>query len=330
MKIFLLWVVVLLPLWGVAQTTVTANRVVIKDSLSLNGKWINRFNTDSAPETNSVQTISSDAVLKKYIDRVAGGGISTTELSKMMKNPDVLEVKVSLWTKARVAPSLNFTLNFLSSDGIKSTCNVYGKYSIDYFTVYGKPPFSLYAAIPNATSDSTLSVSVASQERPTSTGAFQNYANYVLFKPGDTAIITADQLRGNVLIYVKAGVRTSLDNSLIYINEKITNRSSTQSIYVSKPNSGTLALMPGQEISQRHLLQIRSGYGSYNISAATFFKAPGGEYLASYPNSKALRCKVYRNGVLKSTKDLSAFMDDNFSIPLDATWTDCEIIVEDI
>ncbi|MFB6454428.1 hypothetical protein ACE38W_04085 [Chitinophaga sp. Hz27] len=333
-KNILIWVVVLLPMLGVAQTTVTANRVIIKDSLSLHGKWINRINSDGIPQISGEQTISSDAAMKAYIDQVSGGGISPTELAKMMKNPDVLEVKVGIWDKGSVSPMLNFTLNFLSSDGIKSTCNVYGKYAGDYFTVYGKPPFSLYATIPNVTADSTLSVLVYSQERATSTGTLQNYNNFVLFKPGDTAIINADRLRGYVTIGVRVGVRPSLDNSLIYINEKITNHSSSQSIYVTKPNNSNpynnLALMPGQEISQRHLLQNRSGYGSYRITAATFFEAPGGEYLPSYPNSKAVRCKVYRNGSLQSTKDLTAYMDDSFSIPIDATWKDCEIVVEDI
>ncbi len=330
-KYILLWVVALLPLWGVAQTTVTANRVIVKDSLSLDGKWIKRINTSNMLQNAGEQTISTDAELKRYIDQaVAEGGTSAIEVAKMIKNPYVLNVGVTLWSKGYINPLINFSLNFLSSDGVKTTCNITGKYAFDCFSVYGKPPFTLYGAIPNTTSDSTLSIQISTQERPTSGGSLPSYSNFVQCKPGDTAIISGDHLRGNFRMSVKAGVRTSVDNSSFYINEKIKNHTSTQSIYLTKSNDGRIALMPGQEISQRHLLQNKPVIRKYSLNAASFFEGIGGEYLAGYPNSQAVRCKVYRNGVLYSTKDLSAFMDDGFGFEVDPTWTDCEIILEDI
>ncbi len=313
-----------------AQSNTTVSRILVKDSLSINGKWISKINNDSTLESISESSISTDAALKKYIDRATAGVGSSADITKMIRNQNALEVAVLFWTGQRMTPLVNFNLNFLSSDGIKSTYYVSGYHPYEVFSVYGKPPFSVYATINNTTSDSVLSIKITTAEDP-GVNTYINYENIMLIKPGDTALIAANRLRGYLAIGIESWIRTYPENQLRYINEKIKNHSATHSITLTKAGVGDLVLMPGQEVSQRNIWLDQLGFSDNVVRAGAFRMAVSGEYLSSPYVTSPVRCSVYRNGVLFRTKDI--LVDDHdflLSFELDPTWEDYEIILEDI
>gem|GEM_PF-6948173 len=314
-----------------AQSNISTNRIVIKDSLSLDGKWIKRINNDSTLQTAGEQSVSTDGAIKKYIDNATsgGGGVSPSEIAKMMMNPDALDVVVRFWTGQWMTPLINFNLSFLSSDGIKSTYYVSGYHPKETFPVYGKPPFSLYVAIQNVTTDSVLAINLSTTEQSSVIG-YENYSNFVLIKPGNTAVITADRLRGNLLIGIESWLRTYPENHLISVNERVKNHSATQSINMYKSGYGNIILMPGQEISQPNLWLDQNGYKECSLQGFDFHTAINGKYITAVPITSSIRFKVYRNSVLYMTKEVHAFKDDNLVFEIDPTWTDYEIILEDI
>ncbi|RAJ75548.1 hypothetical protein CLV59_109162 [Chitinophaga dinghuensis] len=313
-----------------AQNNIVANRLLVKDSLSLNGKWIRQINNDSTLQNASNNSISTDAALKKYIDKsmLGGGSISPGDVAKMVTGPSVLEVAVRFWTGDRMTPLINFNLNFLSSDGIKSTYYVSGAHPYEVFCVYGKPPFSLYATINNKTSDSVLSIHVSTAETTTD-NYYRSYDNSMFIKPGDTAFITADRLRGYLTIGIESWLRTYPENQIYYVNEKIKNHSATQTITIQKENYGPVVLMPGQEVSQRNIWLEQAGYKGIYLLAGSIYTATNGQYMMSNRITAPVRYTVYRNGELYLTKDFLDYMN-SWYFEIDPTWEDYEIILEDI
>jgi hypothetical protein len=69
-RIILLTIFLLLPVLLIAQTNITANRVIIKDSLSINGSWIKRLHNDSTLQFADEQSLSVDGALK-YIQHTS-------------------------------------------------------------------------------------------------------------------------------------------------------------------------------------------------------------------------------------------------------------------
>ncbi|MFB6454426.1 hypothetical protein ACE38W_04075 [Chitinophaga sp. Hz27] len=313
------------------QSNITANRLLVKDSLSVNGKWIRQINNDSTLHNASNTSVSTDAALKKYIDKsmLEGGSISPDDIAKTLANSNVLEVAVRFWTGQRMTPLINFNLNFLSSDGIKSTYYVSGEHSYEVFCVYGKPPFSLYAAVNNKTTDSVLSINISAAESIILNGN-HSYENNLIFKPGDTAILTADRLRGYLTISIESWLRTYPENHIYYINEKIKNHSAHQVLTLSKYNYGAVILMPGQEVSQRTIWLDQTGYRDNTLKAGAIYAASNGQYVISNRISAPVRLKVYRNGVLYATRDFPINDMSSLYFVLDPTWEDYEIILEDI
>ncbi|RAJ75547.1 hypothetical protein CLV59_109161 [Chitinophaga dinghuensis] len=320
---------IILPSIASAQSVISGSRLLIKDSMCLNGNWVWQINNDSTLKDVSEKSISTDAALMKYIDHATtgGGNVSSLDIAKMMMNPNVLEVNVSFLATEWLIP---FNLSFLSSDSIKSTISFSGSRPNDVFSVYGKPPFSLYAEVRNKNASSVMSLSLRISERSVVT--FGGYGNYLLIKPGDSAFIVADKLRGKLSIEIGAPFQTTPETHLTYVNERIKNRSATQMLHMSMDGLNAKVLMPGQELSQRSLCLNPTGSYSYSIRAISFHTGSNGEYIAYMPNSAAVRCSVFRNGVLYATKDIPAYIDGSAYLPIviDATWEDYEVILEDI
>ncbi|MFB6454427.1 hypothetical protein ACE38W_04080 [Chitinophaga sp. Hz27] len=312
-----------------AQSVITGNRLLVKDSMSLNGNWVRQINNDSTLKGVSESSISTDAALMKYIAHATAGGgnVSALDIAKMRMNPNMLDVNVSFLATDWLIP---FELNFLSSDGIKSTFSISGSRPQDYFSVYGKPPFTLNAAFKNKTAASVMSVRLASSERYFV--GYGGYANYLLIKPGDSALIAADMLRGKLIIEIGAPLQTTPETHLTYVNEKFKNHTASQILYVANDGYNPKVLMPGKELSQRSLWLNPTATYSYGVRALSIHTGINGEYIVVFPLTETVRCSIYRNGALFATKDIPAFIDYGVQLPftVDATWEDYEIILEDI
>ncbi len=310
-----------------AQNNITANRLLVKDSLSLKGKWIGQINNDSTLSVVSEKSISTDAALMKYINQATtgGGSVSPADIARMVVDPNALQVEVNFGGWQYLSSPFNFDLNFLSSDGIKSTYRVFGRRPSDVFTVYGKPPFSLYTYIVNETADSLFSIGISSSEQAYTMQS--PYANFILVKPGDTAYIPADGLRSSLMINIEFRSIVSPGSQVVDVTERIKNHSASQYMLFYKDGLGSIALMPGKEISQHNLW---FGNSSCYVRGTSFHVAENGYFITSMPFNVPVRISVYRNGVLFTSKDIMPFKEVNLPFVMDATWVDYEIILEDI
>ncbi|RAJ75545.1 hypothetical protein CLV59_109159 [Chitinophaga dinghuensis] len=317
----LLWVVVILPILGVAQTTVTANRVVIKDSLALDGKWIKRINNDSTLRTAGEQSVSTDGALKKYIDKVAsGGGMSHEELIEAHLNPSCLEVTFEYGYKAIVDSSNKITLNIESSDGVKTIYDVSNDFPLAILYAYGKPPFSLHTEIRNNTLDSMIGLHVDARNK------MQRYYIYDSNSmPGDTMRLNLSDLRGTVNISVNAFLPLSNQN-FFAARAIIKNLSKDHVIDLNVGSSVGRYVYPGKVDNELHYLQDPN---DFTIRCSAVRTAKYGDCYLSGLIYSDVRLKVYKNGALVWNGILSAFSNDYASVSIDASWKEYEIILED-
>jgi hypothetical protein len=174
MKNYILVILLLMGSVVHAQSNVVTNRLVVKDSLSLNGNWISQINQDSTLQFAGPNSVSTDGAIRKFIQQAvhkpaagkgiradsvltidpatrqiamsklaAGGSISTTELvDKTLFNRHALRVNFD----NALPDSLSCLVT--SSDGQVTSFIMQAKMS-DYIYAPGIPPFTLKADVPH-------------------------------------------------------------------------------------------------------------------------------------------------------------------------------------
>ncbi|MFB6454429.1 hypothetical protein ACE38W_04090 [Chitinophaga sp. Hz27] len=308
-------------LW--AQSNISANRIVIKDSLSLDGKWIRRINNDSTLKTVGDHSISTDAAMKKYIDKVAGGNASYEEQAKALLNPNYLEV----WFRYASSPvndsSVKFTLNIESSDGVKTSYGITGVSPFEIFYAYGKPPFSLSTEIRNNTTDTLLSLTLDG------TNKFLKYyyheSNSI---PGEKMQILSTGLKGIVTLILNATKITS-GETYLKLKETVKNYSAHHVLKYINYQNGTVLAMPGT-VEKRDCFWKMGGTAGGYAEVTHLFISSMGDYVIGPSTSSPLRLRFYKNGALFKEEMLSANSSLQKGILIDDSWTDCEIVLEDI
>ncbi len=324
MKIILLWVVMLLPVLGVAQTTVTVNRVIVKDSLSLDGKWIKRINNDSTLITAGEQSVSTDAAIKRYVDKVAaGGGMSYEERAKALLNPNYLEVWFIYYSRPATDTSTKFTINIESSDGVKTSYGISGISPFDIFYGYGKPPFTVSTAIKNTTVDSMLTLGVDGTNK-----FLKYYYSENNSIPGETIKLQATGLKGIVSMILNTN-KISEGKTNLKVHEKITNHSAHHVLKCSRYVGGNIWVLPGKIEEHDYFWDKDLSFGM-SAEANHVSINNMGDYVIGQGTSSSLRLKIYKNGQFFKEEIFPALSAIQKGFSMDTSWTDCELILEDL
>ncbi len=321
-KILLLLLCLYTPLLF-GQSNISTNRIIIKDSLSLDGKWIKRINNDSTLRNAGEQSVSTDAAMKKYVDKVAaGGGMSQEELIEASLNPHYLEIHLDNAYKMAVDSSDRIALHFESSDGIRTSYEISEDSAWALFYVYGKPPFSLRTEIKNRTVDSILNIGVNANNK------LQGYFSYDTYcMPGDTMQLNLFDLRGAVSFSQYAFKRPS-SQEFFLINGSLKNHSSRHVLDFNSGYPNGRFIYPGKVETDQYYFPIN--YYSFHFHALNLVTTKYGDRILYGSCDSNLRLKVYKNGVLVWNEIIPAFSNDIPEIPLDSSWKEFEIILEDV
>ncbi|WP_160711314.1 hypothetical protein [Chitinophaga solisilvae] len=115
--------------FAMAQGTVTSHRLIIRDSLQLGNRWIRGVNNDGRLLQANGNTVSTDAVLKQYVDKVSGRNIPGIHVLCRFEN---------------ASPGYRDSIKFeiVSSEGIVTPAKIYQQ-SADKIFAEGKPPFKI-------------------------------------------------------------------------------------------------------------------------------------------------------------------------------------------
>ncbi|RAJ75544.1 hypothetical protein CLV59_109158 [Chitinophaga dinghuensis] len=306
------------------QSNISTNRIVIKDSLSLDGKWIKRINNDSTLKTAGEQSLSTDGALKKYIDKVAsGGGMSREELVNMLINPNCLEVRFQYSSRPITDTSEKFTIHIESSDGIKTDYDISGYYPWEIFYAYGAPPFKMDMEVKNTTIDSVLYFYMSASNRLMQYNIKESAA-----LSGDTVKLHVTDLKGQVDISIGT---YKLEDEFYFqpIKETFRNHSKNQVLGIGRNGSTRIFTLPGKEESQIYYW-TQPNQNTIYIEAYYSYTTKNGDYFVfDVPNSE-LRLKIYKNGALLREETLPKMIRKVVEVPMDSSWTDYEIVLEDV
>jgi hypothetical protein len=149
-KLFLLsamWCLTFVPSVK-AQNTVTADRILIRDSVQLGSHWIKGVNNDGLLRYTTGHTISTDAALKQYIDnrsgRQAGPGIYVLCRYENYIFPPYQD---------------SIKMDIVSADGIVTSTTIQ-QLSADRVFAAGKTPFTIRGEYINKKAGTVLGYSV--------------------------------------------------------------------------------------------------------------------------------------------------------------------------
>jgi hypothetical protein len=344
-RIILPVILLLAPVLLTAQTNIAANRVIIKDSLSINGTWIKRINNDSTLQFADGQSLSVDGALKKYIQHTAiataivsnrtdsaltleaggrtlamtalsGGSLSDREIvDRVFFNKHGIEITVS---QPATLDSLHLVVT--SSDNI-STPMVFGR--LNNLWAYGKPPFSLQANIVNHTPHSAINFDLRSTNSYSERGGTTYYLNQKVYT-GDTMNLDLHRLRGRMSLTFTLK-DTINENPAVpdkIIRKYFNNRSGKFFLSI-----GATALPPGEKaIYKDRVFLSDDGTTTLSIEVRTMLVYLNGDYAYDWGPTTPYRITVLKNGGIYKTL---TEQDTDFDLLIDNTWDDIEIILED-
>ncbi|WP_212006510.1 hypothetical protein [Chitinophaga sp. HK235] len=338
-KLILLCCICCLHLSVFAQSVLNVNRLIVKDSIAINGKWIRQFGNDSTMQRASDQSVSTSAAWKQYIDhnmKVTQPGKTSRTDSMLTLLPATRELALA---PVRVAPEFDsrlllpplfklimrpeedsmvgffdpITFNVTSSDGITTPIVVKGNQP-DVAFAKGQPPFKLSCSFINNHPGQTIRLSsrVGFQEQVSFAPVYSALATWQQADYLDTIQFTMSNLYG----FIRFRMAIKDIDTAPTMRLKIYNRSNY--IYYTKSNPN-LYLLPGESCNTLYPARISEKFG---IAASRMISSIYG-FNALYTDEKIqYNVKLYKNGVqISSTSLFESFM-------LDETWKEAIIICE--
>ncbi|RBL88523.1 hypothetical protein [Chitinophaga flava] len=278
-----------------AQSNISANRVAIKDSLSLKGAWINSINNDSTLKSASDKSISTDGALKKYIlqalNDTANNRFSLQSLFDIFSmKPRAMKVDIHCrYVPGKTAQSYDF--EFISSDSIVTTLTTRpGKVGWEY--VFGKPPFTIKCKSVAVDSGWFTYLNMYKRwDNPT-------YPEYVLsrmYAPGDSIIIEKPGVvENNIRIEISYDkIADQPPGPFSFLNTKLINLTNDVAV-----GFWSDIVLPG--MSERIGQRIYSGQGiyRYSLNPGKVFKTINDTYSFELPLTTSVEFEIWTNGQL--------------------------------
>jgi hypothetical protein len=349
MKNYILIILTLMGSVVCAQTNVVTNRLTIKDSLSLNGKWISQVNEDSTLQFAGPNSVSTDGAIRKFIQQVvhkpavgkgtrsdsvltidpatrqiamsklaAGGSISTTELvDKTLFNRHALKVNFN----NNLSDSLSCLVT--SSDG-QITSFVMLADRGDYIYAAGVPPFTLKTDIPHIYPGLRMTAGLSPYsnyiEQAKMLNSLRWSGNY-----GDTIHMKITNLVWDVNF--QADVRDTTED-YGYKNIVVTYKNNSDKLTIVMEGD---RIVPGMQHSFRDFLYLPPGAtNSINVNITKVVSSTNGVqhgYIPLIP----YRISIYKNGSLFSQEVYAPDISPNYyNFVIDASWNSYEIVLDDI
>jgi hypothetical protein len=348
MKHLILAVLLLCHGWADAQSNITANRITVKDSLALAGKWIKQINNDSTLQHAGEQSLSTDGALKKYIHRAMATpvtGVSSRMDSVLTVDPVNRQLMMAAaaqgeaLTLSRLIDQLFFNRQALkimftsgmqdtlklvvtSSDSITTTVVQPMYEATDYLYIYGKPPFSIKGKIRNK---------------------FQDKYLYVSFMPVNNTRLPmaysweSDLYRDDSVEINMQGVRGDIDIFCSYRELQ-----EPQDVYkfsgghiINNTRQTTLAWLDNSVIPAGERMVLKKVRDKRDESNALYFTVnnqitfSNGDYGRDGKPVTPIRMQLYKNGQLYLTKIIGPDDDNSSSVPIDSTWDSYDVIIDD-
>ncbi|WP_147243469.1 hypothetical protein [Chitinophaga flava] len=335
-KLTLLCCICCIHLSVFAQSVLNVNRLIVKDSIAINGNWIRHFGNDNTMQHASDQSVSTSAAWKQYIDRATQPGktsrtdsmltlIPTTgalALAPVPLMPDFDDrLLVPPLFKLIIRPEKDSMIGFFdpitftvtSSDGIVTPLVVRGNQP-DVAFAKGRPPFKISCSFINNHPGKTIQLSSTQTLKGQETFA-------VVYRSLDTwqqanYLDTIQFSMSNLHDYIRFRMVIKDIDTAPTMRLKIYNRSNY--IYYIRSNPA-FYLLPGESCNTLYPI---SKFEKFGLSASYMISSVYG-LNALYADGKIrYNVKLYKNGELISSSPLfQSFM-------LDASWKDATIICE--
>ncbi|MBV8255014.1 MAG: hypothetical protein JO154_20605 [Chitinophaga sp.] len=325
-----------------AQSNATVNRLLVKDSMGIGGRWIREIRSDSTMNGTNEGTISTDGAWKSYIlnnvrnsplSPVPGpardsaltidpatGKLGITPISR----PAVKQFEGlthNPWLKVSAGPLVNgvtivedtIHVECMSSDGIKSIITFNGAYP-DWNYAKGKAPFTVKTDWVNRHPGKFVLLDITSAFYPNGRQPFNRffaaYNDTIHFKQN---CISSD-------IFFEMRLSDSLPNCVIM---PITVRNRTSGMISIRSADGTNIILPHEE------LRFKIWYGSgLGVGYQKVLKSATGELILCGLDNHPLRCLVYENETLTNTVTADSYY--GFLVPINDPSSRLELVVEDM
>jgi hypothetical protein len=362
-KVLLLACIATLPLFARAQSGIVVNRVQVKDSLSLNGKWIRHINADSTLQSASDRSIATDAAVKKYIDKkvakpAAGqgdrsdsvltvdkitrelvltalktGGISTNELMEsVFSNRHAFRFNYMGIGSSPEYANDSIYLSITSSDSIHTDFTLPYEW-FDYVYAYGTPPFSLKAVLVNRTSDRHFYGELKATNPMT--GQFlddgMQYHCNTMATPGDSMVFEIQKAKGSLFLNLSMADTATWASQDSIFNCKGEIINNTTSCFLDNYGFANqlVSLPPGESAKRRNLFFFNSNNHDIYLDAYRAIYSNSGRLHAGNAPIVPTRLSIYKNDQLLMVKEFAADENNHLEMYIDNTWKTYSIILDD-
>ncbi|RAJ75549.1 hypothetical protein CLV59_109163 [Chitinophaga dinghuensis] len=325
-----------------AQSNATVNRLLVKDSMSIGGRWIREIKSDSTMQGTSEGTISTDGAWKSYIlntvrnsplspvpgpprdsaltiDPVTGKPAITKVLRKLLIKQDSILFR-NPWLKVSMLPPGNggailedtIYVKCTSSDGIESVVSFNGGYP-DWNYAKGIPPFKVAIDLVNKYPGKIIQLEVRGGFVPNSF----NVMNLFIGRYNDT--IHFEQKHLNEPIEVLISLLDSLKN---YKSISMTVRNRTSSMINMEVPGGVNKVLPGEDLCYEHWYSSNLYFTVNGVSVSKT-----GIMIVVGRIRHQIRYQIYENGILTNT--IQEDLHSNMPIPIKDPTAKIEIVLED-
>ncbi|RBL88521.1 hypothetical protein DF182_18250 [Chitinophaga flava] len=334
---------------GNAQT-VTAGRVIVKDSISLNGHWIKGLTSDSTLADAGSNTLVTAQALKAYADAkkfTIKDGTGILRDSALTINPVTRELAMAPYTPGNIQtilqpfndnkyglgvfllPGLNgggiltdtIYLDITSSDGILTQVSKEPGYFISASYAKGYAPFEVKARLANSSKIGNYKlVALGWPDKDGMTAVNYNVSQLAYYK--DTILYNLQNMRGTVCL---TGYQWPTADSLPVDPATLTKVSvinHTRNACLEIKTGYQSILLPNQTA---HFRFPRTGILVYNVNGYTL-PEKGGYTLQALPDT--VKLTVLKNGSTFENVELQGDPGSRL-VSLDNSVTDLTIILED-
>ncbi len=324
-----------------AQGNATVNRLLVKDSMSIAGRWIRGIKSNSTMQGTNEGTISTDGAWKSYIlnhvrnsplrpvpgpardsaltiDPVTGQPAITKVLRKLLIKQDPILFR-NPWLKVSMLPGnggaiLEDTIyvKCTSSDGVQSVISFNGSYP-DWNYAKGIPPFTVAIDWVNKYPGKMTKLEVRGGFSPNSI----NTMNQFIGRYNDT--IHFEQKHLNEPIEVLISLLDSLKN---YKSISMTVRNRTSSMISMEVPGGVNKVLPGEDLSYEHWYSSNIYFDVDGVSVSKT-----GIMIVTARIRRQIRYQIYENGILTNT--IQEDLHSNMPVPIKDPTANVEIVLED-
>ncbi|WP_212006509.1 hypothetical protein [Chitinophaga sp. HK235] len=309
-----------------AQSNISANRVAVKDSLSLKGAWVNSINNDSTLKSASDKSISTDGALKKYILQALSdtGNINKLSLQSLFDIFSMQPHAMKVNTRFTYMPGItgqSFDFEFISSDSIVTTLTTRPD-KTGWIYVFGKPPYTIKCKSVAADSGFFTYFNIYKRSED---GSPQSLLSHTYISRDSIKIEKTGVIEDNIWIYIGYSEMGSQDPAqFFYLNTKLVNLTNDVSV-----NFLGDIIYPGTSelIGQR--IQPDQGIFRYYIYPAKAIKTINGAYSFYLPLTKSIELEIWANGQLSGITRVDPQQPNpEFSVTLPVS--DLTIYVRDV